>query len=193
MSKRLFIIHGWSGYPEEGWLPWLKGELEKQGWLVFVPQMPNAQEPRIEAWVKAINREVREIDSETYFIGHSMGCQAIIRFLEREESLLLSGGAIFVAGFLDSLTNIGNSDLEVSAVKEWLKTPIDFELIRRRLKKSIAIFSDNDPFVPLSNQFSFKRELNSSIIIQNDAQHFSGSTGAVELPIVKELVLSLAE
>ena len=28
--KRVFIIHGWDGYPEEGWFPWLKEELEKE-------------------------------------------------------------------------------------------------------------------------------------------------------------------
>lgn len=24
MQKRAFIIHGWNGYSEEGWFPWLK-------------------------------------------------------------------------------------------------------------------------------------------------------------------------
>ena len=24
MTKRAFIIHGWDGYPDEGWFPWLK-------------------------------------------------------------------------------------------------------------------------------------------------------------------------
>jgi esterase/lipase len=35
--KKVFIIHGWDGYPEEGWFPWLKKELEKKGFSVFVP------------------------------------------------------------------------------------------------------------------------------------------------------------
>ena len=39
--KRVFIIHGWGGYPEEGWLPWLKKELEKNGFKVFVPAIKN--------------------------------------------------------------------------------------------------------------------------------------------------------
>ena len=29
--KKVFIIHGWEGYPEEGWFPWLKKELESRG------------------------------------------------------------------------------------------------------------------------------------------------------------------
>ena len=31
MKKRVFIVHGWDGYPEEVWFPWLKKELEAKG------------------------------------------------------------------------------------------------------------------------------------------------------------------
>jgi len=37
MAKRVFIIHGWDGYLEEGWFPWLKRELEAAGFAAFVP------------------------------------------------------------------------------------------------------------------------------------------------------------
>lgn len=29
--KRVIIVHGWDGYPEEGWFPWFKKELEEKG------------------------------------------------------------------------------------------------------------------------------------------------------------------
>ena len=41
MQKRVVIIHGWGGYPDEGWRPWLKHELETKGFLVLVPAMPD--------------------------------------------------------------------------------------------------------------------------------------------------------
>lgn len=28
MNKRIFIIHGWDGFPEEGWFPWLNKAME---------------------------------------------------------------------------------------------------------------------------------------------------------------------
>jgi len=31
MVKRIFIIHGWGGSPDEPLLRWLKSELEKNG------------------------------------------------------------------------------------------------------------------------------------------------------------------
>ncbi|PIP29922.1 hypothetical protein COU12_02115 [Candidatus Jorgensenbacteria bacterium CG10_big_fil_rev_8_21_14_0_10_54_38] len=46
--KRVFIVHGWDGYPEEGWFPWLKRELEARGFEVHVPPLPDAGNPRIQ-------------------------------------------------------------------------------------------------------------------------------------------------
>lgn len=51
MSKRVFLIHGWEGYPEEGWRPWLKKELEGRGFEVFVPAMPDTKNPHLDKWL----------------------------------------------------------------------------------------------------------------------------------------------
>jgi uncharacterized protein len=99
MKKRVFIVHGWDGYPEEGWFPWLKGELEAREFEVFVPQLPDPGNPRIYKWVPKLKEVVGDADEETYFVGHSMGCQTIARFLENLPQDLKVGGAVFIAGF----------------------------------------------------------------------------------------------
>ena len=63
--KRVYIVHGWGGYPEEGWFPWLKKELEAKGFEVHVPQMPNADKPRMETWVPALAQAVGSADDHT--------------------------------------------------------------------------------------------------------------------------------
>lgn len=47
MPRRIFIIHGWGGTPKEGWFPWLKREFESKGFEVFIPQLPDSDNPRI--------------------------------------------------------------------------------------------------------------------------------------------------
>ena len=47
MTKRIFIVHGWGGFPEEGWFPWLKKDLEQKEFEVHVTQMPKADKPRM--------------------------------------------------------------------------------------------------------------------------------------------------
>jgi len=189
MHKRVFIIHGWDGYPQEGWFPWLKAELEAKGFEVFVPQFPEAGTPRIKNWVPKLTEAVGMADENTYFIGHSMGCQTIARYLETLSEGIKVGGAIFVAGFFKTLTLSNTEEKEIA--KEWLETPIDFQKIKSHMSKSVAIFSDNDPWVPLENQDEFKDRLDSEIIIEHNMGHFSGSDEVKELPIVLDRLLKL--
>ena len=62
------------------------------------------------------------------------------------------------------------------------------------MPKSIAIFSDNDPWVPLDNQDDFRDKLGSEIIIEHAKGHFSGGDNkCFELPIVLEKVLEMGK
>ena len=180
MSKRVFIVHGWGGYQEEGWFPWLKRELETRGFQVFIPQLPDADKPRIEKWIPALVSAVGVADVDTYFVGHSMGCQAIARYVENLDQKI--GGAVLVAGFFKRLTGL-EDDADVQETdRHWLTRPLDFEKVKAHLGKSIAIFSDNDPWVPLDNQDDFRDKLRSKIVIEHAKRHFSGSDGVKELP-----------
>ncbi|MCD6229864.1 MAG: alpha/beta hydrolase [Candidatus Diapherotrites archaeon] len=59
MAKKAFIIHGWEGFPEEGWFPWLKQQLENNGFTVCVPEMPDTKHPKINEWVNTIKKTCR--------------------------------------------------------------------------------------------------------------------------------------
>lgn len=191
MKKRVFIVHGWDGYPEEGWFPWLKKELEEKGFEVFVPQLPEAHKPKIENWVPHLSEVVGKADENTYFVGHSMGCQTIARYLETLPENVNVGGAVFVAGFFKRLTGL-EDDPDVQEVdNQWLGTPIDFEKVKSHLPKSVAIFSDDDPWVPLDNQDDFRDKLGSEIVIEKNMGHFSGSNGVTKLPAALDSLLSL--
>lgn len=193
MTKRVFIVHGWDGYPEEGWFPWLKNELEAKDFEVSVPQLPEAKTPRIYNWVPALSKAVGTPDEQTYFVGHSMGCQTIARYLESLPEGVKVGGAVFVAGFFKRLTNLEDDPKVREIAKHWLETPVDLEKVKARLNKSAAIFSDNDPYVSLDNQNDFKEKLGSKIVIEWQKGHFSGSDGVKELPVVLEAVLEISK
>ena len=192
MQKRIFIIHGWDGYPEEGWFPYLKKNLEGKGFEVFVPKLPKADKPRIYNWMPALEKAIGNPDKNTYFVGHSMGCQAIARYLLTLSKDTKVGGAVFVAGFFKRLTGMENDPDTQETDKHWLTAPIDLKEIKAHLPKSIAIFSDDDPWVPLDNQDDYKNRLGSEIIIEHKMGHFSGSSGTIELPIALESVLKIS-
>ncbi len=190
--KTVYIIHGWEGYPEEGWFPWLKKELENRGFEVYVPAMPDSAEPKIETWIPFISRLVGSPDLNTFFVGHSIGCQAIIRYLETLPEGVKIGGAVFVAGWF-VLSELETEEEKIIG-KPWLKTPIDFNKVKATANNFVAVFSKDDPVVPLvENKKLFEKRLNTKIIIENDKGHFSGSDGITELPVVLDSLLEISK
>ena len=121
-----------------------------------------------------------------------MGCQTIARYLEGLSKNIKVGGAVFVAGFFKRLTGVENEPGAEETVKHWLEAPLDFEKVKSHLPKSVAIFSDNDPYVPLDNQDDFKSKLGSKIIIEHNMGHFNASAGITQLPIALKSVLEIS-
>jgi len=189
MAKRVFIIHGWEGTPEEGWLPWLKQELESRGFIVDVPSMPDTNAPCIESWVSYLAGRVKKADKETYFVGHSIGCQAILRYLETLPANTKVGGVVMVAPWVNLTTEATPDKESYEIAKPWLKTMIHWGKVLAHTKRFVAIYSDNDPYVPLTDSEVFEHALGAKIIIEKGKGHFSGGEGVNKLPVVlKELL-----
>jgi uncharacterized protein len=180
--KRVFIIHRWEGGAQDDWRPWLKSELEKQGYGVIVPDMPDTDTPIIEKWVNNLAKIVGTPDSDTYFIGHSIGCQAILRYLETIDQKV--GGAIFVSGWFN-LENLEDEEV-VKTARPWIETPINIEKVQSVLPKSTLIISDNDPYGALEENKQKFSELGSKIVILHNAGHLTEDDGFNQLPEVVE-------
>lgn len=187
--KRVFIVHGWGGHPKEGWFPWLKKKLEEKGFKVFVPAMPDSEEPKIETWVPFLSQLVGSPDLDTFFVGHSIGCQTIIRYLETLPEGVKIGGAVFVAGWYN-LRNL-ETKKEKRIAGPWVNTPRNDEKIKKAVNKAVAIFSDNDTFVLPENQESWREKVGAKIIVEHNKGHFSGSDGVRSLPSALEAVLKM--
>ncbi len=185
--KRVFIIHGWDGHPNEHWIPWLKRELEKRGFAVEAPQMPNTESPKIEKWVPFLAKLVGKPDKDTFFVGHSIGCQAVMRYLEKAKEPV--GGVVFVAGWV-TLKGLETPEEELVA-KPWLETPIDFGKVKKSAGKIAAFFSDDDPFVPLDDAKVFRDKLGAEIVIEKKKGHYTMETKVREVPAVLEALLKM--
>ena len=188
MTKQVYIIHGWSGSPKNFWLDWLGKELDKRGIKAVLPKMPDTDMPIIKSWVEHLASIVGRPGEDVYFVGHSIGCQTIFRYLETINSKV--GGVICVAGWFN-LPNLETEE-EKNIAKKWLETPIDFEKIKSKVKNQIvAIFSDDDPDVPLSDSEEFKNKLGSKIIVEHGRGHFSDDSNTKELPVVLDELLKM--
>ncbi|MBU0466614.1 MAG: alpha/beta hydrolase [Nanoarchaeota archaeon] len=184
MAKQIFIIHRWEGSPEEPMLKWLAEKLTNKGYEVTVPKMPNPEEPKIDEWIPYLQKIITNPNQETFLIGHSIGCQTILRSLETLPENTKIRGILLIAPWLH-LQGLETKE-EVEIAKPWLKTPINLEKVKSHIGKVEAIFSDNDPYVPLSDKDIFKELLGAEIHIEHKKGHFDPDSGITELPIVLE-------
>jgi predicted alpha/beta hydrolase family esterase len=185
--KKLYLIHGWGGSPtSEGWFGWLAHECKKRKIQIEIPEMPDSENPTISRWVGHLNK-VCKVDEETYFVGHSIGCQTIMRFLEKLPKERKVAGVGFVAGFFDLLETAWVAEDEAGIAEEkaiakpWIETSINLDAVKGHTSNIIAIFSDDDPCVSVSNAKIFKDKLKAKTVIKHHEEHFNTTQEIPEL------------
>jgi len=183
------LIHGWTGSPDRDWFPWAKSELEKRGDEVFVPELPDTAYPKIEPWVAKIKETVGEPRPTDVFVGHSLGCQGTLRYLQTLPENTKIRKVILMAGF-EKLKDAAFEVPEDRVIFEpWSKTPIDYGKIKKMVDSWVAVFSDNDPVVPYEeNHKIFEEKLGAKIILEHNQGHFSQGDGITKLPLLLELI-----
>lgn len=186
---RIFIIHGWGGSPQGDWMPWAKKALEEKGFEVHVPEMLDTEHPKIKPWIDKLQETIGEIKPDDIFIGHSIGCQTVLRYLQTLPENTKVGKVILIAGWV-SLTPFATREPEDKLiVKPWFETPINYLKVKNSARKFIAVFSDNDPMVPYEeNAKTYKEKLGAEIILKKGMGHFSQDEGVKEIPFLLELI-----
>ena len=111
-------------------------------------------------------------------MGHSVGCQAILRFLETQP-LVRIGGMLLVTPWL-ALTEEATSDGVDDATDEWLRTPIDLAKVALFTDNITAVFSDDDFYVPLEQEALFREKLSAKTVVVSGQGHISEEDGVFE-------------
>lgn len=185
--RTVFIIHGWEGNPNLHWIPWLKSQLEKKGYKVIAPQMPNTMTPDFNSWVGHLLKMVKNPNENVLLVGHSLGCITILRFIEQLSRDQKVGGAVLVAGFGHDLDYKGYK----GELSNFFESPISWGNIKKHCNKFIAIHSKDDPYVNLDNSRLFKEKLNAQTIIHKNRGHYNAKDGVTEFPELLEIITSL--
>jgi len=176
--KKVYIIHGYTGHPDKNWFPWLKTELEKNNIEVVVPAMPHTEAPQYSEWLEHLQSIVINPDSNTYFIGHSLGCIAILQYLNNLAPDIKIGGVVLVAGF--------SSPIHFTELNSFFDQPLDEEKIRNIVGKIITINSDNDEHVPYWQAEEIEKRFGAELTKVNNGGHLNEKSEYKEFPLVLE-------
>lgn len=184
--KKIYLVHCWDGKSSDGWYPWLAKKISDKNVDLIRFDMPNTACPKIDEWVGTLNSKVDFLNDETYFIGHSIGCQTILRYLETKEITKI-GGILFVAPWLDLLPEAIEDEESYNTAQPWINTLIDFEKIKQFTSNINCIFSNDDYFVSIEQEKEFRNKLNAKTIIVNNKGHISQDDNVYELQEILDL------
>lgn len=187
MNKYVYIVHGWGDLADKGFQSWLKKELEKRGYVVCSPQLPNTNIPKIDEWVSFLGDCIVSKPEDTILLGHSLGVATIMRYLETVPEGYRFLKFISVAGVVREITGLSDADTEIG--KPWLEDNIDYEKVRQSVEQTIAFFSDNDPYIPLSSGDILEERLGTQIIIEHNKGHYNKAAGIFEVPSVLDEII----
>lgn len=140
MIERVVVMPRWGGTAESDWYPWLRERLAGWAGAVDVLDLPDRGAPVIERCVEVIEAAVPDATlGSTLLVGHSVGCQAMLRFLARRPAGVVAGGTLCVAGWW-------TVDAPWPTIVPWIETPLAVERVRRAAGGVVVVLSDDDPF-----------------------------------------------
>ena len=180
--KNAFIFHGTEGYPEENWFPWLKAELEKVDYTVFVPQFPTSPTTpaKDSEWFAVLKNYEQHINEDTIIIAHSLGGIFALRVLEKLSHPIKT--AVFVG------TPIGikpvlnyNEDSDFSGGFDF-----DWQTILNNAQNFLVFQSDTDPFVSMVNGEQLAKNLKTTLTFVPNAGHFNLDAGYTKFDLLLE-------
>lgn len=163
--KNALILHGTDGNSQENWFPWLKKELEREHYKVWVPNLPRADKPNIIRYNEFLIPKWN-VDKDSIIIGHSSGSVAALGFLQSLPEGMIIKHTYLVAGFT-------NNDLGWDSLTELFTTPLHWDTIRAKARAFTLFHSDNDPYVPLSEGKFLEQKLNAELVLLPGQDHFS--------------------
>ena len=188
--KNALILHGAGNTSQGNWFPWLKKELEKEGYTVWSPDLPNSDEPNREDWLKTIfsNKEW-QFNENSIIIGHSAGATTILRILEKLSEGKQINKAILVGGVVE----LGTEPAFFPYKRSMVEVPFDWEKIRRSANEFYFIHSDNDQYQCGADQGKIMQShLGGQLIIKPGERHFNLENGEAyrKFPFLLHLILN---
>ena len=184
MSKKIIFVPGFGvSAPLEinDWTNWLAEETRKHGFDFQLLSMPDLIYPEVDQWLSFLEKQNIEIDDDTYFVGHSLGCITIARFLEKLSPESIARGCIFIAGFC--------SLPPLPFLSDFCTLPIDFSEVKKHARKFVSIVSDNDHIISQDLSEEFSKKLDAWVIVEHNKGHFT--SGVRKIPSALNVILEM--
>lgn len=187
VKNKVILIHGLNGHVNENWFPWAKHELEKRGYAVLAPTLPNHTNPNIDDWAGALKDLDLSNNDNITIVAHSLGAPAAIKFIEEKGIKIHNLILVAPTGKHQQNINFDNirkndvEDVGIDAIKSFNATRFDWHRVKSLTLKTSLFLSNDDPYIPLSVEHDYA-ELNPEVKVFNNKGHFNRRSNILALP-----------
>ncbi|ADO70163.1 RBBP9/YdeN family alpha/beta hydrolase [Stigmatella aurantiaca] len=185
MERSLYIVPRWAGRPDTDFYVWLESKLRQtpSGFSsVQTLDMLHPSQPTIDAWVGTLATALGPTPpASTVLMGHSVGCQAILRYLATHPPQEPLEGALLVAAWWEV-------DKPWETLLPWLAPIENLSRVRTAVRRWVVLLSDNDPFTSdfVRNQRLWEERLGAQVVLSPGGRHFNNPSE----PAVLQTLLS---
>lgn len=178
------LVHGWKGWPEFAWFPWLRRELEKKGMTTEALKLPNPLWPDRRKWVELVKASIKSPD--TILIGHSLGCPSILFALQEYEGPPIHQ-VILVSGFA--------RPFPFPFMDKWFDgAHIDIPSVKSKSYAWSVLHARTDPMVPFKEGQWLAKQLDVKLIeVKSHWGHLAPENLAFDVPEILEAIESVKD
>ena len=181
MKKNYILVHGSFGSPFSNWIPWLRGELEKETLEVYTPDFPTGVGfQNYDNWSRLLMTYVDSgiLNENTTIYAHSIAPIFICKFLV--ENNIKVKKLVFVCGFNNYLgINEEYDNVNESMYFDNLKD------VKNCCDDIICYYSDNDPYVKYDVEKEFADTISTAQYCIHNGGHLNSESNYTEF---KELL-----
>ncbi|MCS7317876.1 MAG: class I tRNA ligase family protein [Candidatus Dojkabacteria bacterium] len=177
-SLNILFLHGLGSKGEEGWRVHFKNEMEKLGHNIFMPNLPNANNPNFNEWFDFVLNNFSSLFSEKnnkklVIIGHSLGGLLSAKIAEKFtfKKLVLIAPAPPIREIINKTDNHSTLSQDITKFFDDAKD-IDEKKIMQNIDEIVLINSTNDTVIPIEFQKYYKSRFESSKCLIKDFNNF---------------------
>jgi predicted alpha/beta hydrolase family esterase len=169
-DRAFLILHGWENRrPADHWQHWLAMTLLGEGEIVSYPQLPMPDEPSLDDWMAALERQLHRLSAyKVTIVCHSLACSL---WLTYSVSGRWKGNVSRVALVSVPSPRVLESELVAPFVDE------RSALGEKQEVDLIVVSSDNDPYCPEGVTQAYRLHQTIPVFILPNAEHIRPTSG----------------
>jgi hypothetical protein len=178
------ILHGLQGSGPDHWQSWLARRLKDRGSRVSYPDLPAPDAPRLDSWLEALDRELRDPE-DLVVVCHSLACVLWFQHSRRAPAAEPAARVLLVAP--------PSPSVKLPGARGFFPLSVEPGDVSRAAGSTLVVWSDDDPYCPEGAERLYAGPLDLRSCVVHGRGHINPDAGFGPWPAVERWCLGSAE